>query len=251
MEYLAYILIGAAVAAFGTLIGAGGGIIFVPLFMFWFGWPPTLIIGTSLFIVFLNALSGTIAYMKQGRIRYDAAWLFAAATVPGAIGGALMSDYFTGSGFRLSFGILLTLIALLILWKNISRTEIIESERLDFDYPKTTGIVTSFIIGFLSSIFGIGGGVIHVPVMIYLLRFPTHIATATSHFVLSISAGVGVLTHALAGHILWQYGLLFGIGAVIGAQIGAWLAKRVQAKAILILLAIALLSLGLRLTFLQ
>lgn len=251
MEYLVYMLVGAAVAAFGTLIGAGGGIIFVPLFMFWFDWPPTAIIGTSLTIVFFNALSGSFAYMRQKKIKYDAAWLFAAATVPGAIGGALLSSYFTGSGFRLSFGILLTCISLLLLWRNLSgKTKIVEHSSTDFKYNKPLGIAVSFVVGFISSIFGIGGGVIHVPAMVYLLGFPTHTATATSHMVLAISAAVGVATHAIAQHILWTPALVFGVGALIGAQIGAQLAKKVRAKLILILLAFALLSLGLRLVIL-
>ena len=62
----------------------------------------------------------------------------------------------------------------------------------DFQYNRTLGIVASLGVGFLSSIFGIGGGVIHVPLMIYLLGFPVHVATATSHFVLACSSAFGV-----------------------------------------------------------
>lgn len=62
---LIYLALGVLVAAFGTLIGAGGGIIFVPLFLFLFGWEPAWIVGTSLTIVLCNALSGTVAYVRQ------------------------------------------------------------------------------------------------------------------------------------------------------------------------------------------
>lgn len=248
MDVFFNMLLGAAVAAFGTLIGAGGGIIFIPLFMFLFDWPPAMIIGTSLTIVLCNAVSGSYAYMRQGKIKYDAAWLFSMATVPGAITGAFLSSYFTGPTFRLAFGCLLTVISLLLLVRNlvgkIPRQAPIEK---DFAYSKTAGVLVSIAVGFISSIFGIGGGVIHVPAMIYLLGFPTHIATATSHFVLAISAAVGVVTHQMEGHILWGPALQFGIGAIIGAQFGAHIAKRVQAKSILILLALALLALGIRL----
>lgn len=248
MEWLLYPLLGALVAAFGTLIGAGGGIIFVPLFLLWFQWPPAMIAGTSLTIVLANALSGTIAYVRQDKVRYDAAIVFALATIPGAIGGAILANHFSGAGFRLSFGSLLAAISLLILWKNLRRTSpMIEVVNKQFHYPLGLGLAISFVIGFISSILGIGGGVLHVPAMIYLLGFPTHIATATSHFVLAISAAVGVATHAWEGHIYWRPALLFSIGAIIGAQAGAYLSKRIHARSIIILLAIALLALGLRL----
>ncbi|MCI5836652.1 MAG: sulfite exporter TauE/SafE family protein [Veillonellaceae bacterium] len=250
--YILYPLLGILVAAFGTLIGAGGGIIFVPLFLFLFDWPPAAIVGTSLTIVFCNALSGSFAYMRQGKVRYDAAWLFAAATVPGAVSGALLADHFSGSTFKLSFGSFLAALALFMLWKNARHKGAIEeSAGMDFTYSKTRGALISTAVGFISSIFGIGGGVIHVPAMIYLLGFPTHVATATSHFVLALSAFIGVVTHAVQGHVYWPQALLFGAGALVGAQVGALLAKHVRAKLILQMLAVALLLLGLRLIILR
>lgn len=243
-----YILIGAAVSAFGTLIGAGGGIIFVPLFLFLFDWPPALVAGTSLAIVLCNALSGTAAYVRDRKIKYDAGVQFALATVPGAVAGAALASYFSGPLFRLSFGTLLVSIALLLFWKNL-RTDaaVDESASRDFSYSVTGGILVSLAVGLISSIFGIGGGVIHVPAMVYLLGFPAHIATATSQFVLAVSAAVGVVSHSLANHVCWEYAAWFGIGALIGAQAGARLARRIRARRILLLLALALLALGVRL----
>lgn len=251
MEFLLYLVLGALVAAFGTLIGAGGGIIFVPLFLFMFPWSPAMITGTSLAIVFCNAASGTVAYMRQKRIHYQAAVLFAVCTLPGAILGAILTDYFSGALFKLTFGSFLTLLSLFILWQN-RRKKATRVEHTDthFAYSKPLGCAISFVVGFISSIFGIGGGVIHVPAMIYLLGFPTHIATATSHFVLAVSALFGVATHAVAGHIHWPLAIIFGLGSIVGAQIGARLAKRVQGPIIINLLALALLLLGLRLVLL-
>lgn len=251
---LLYVVLGMAVAAFGTLIGAGGGIIFVPLFMWMFDWPPQAIIGTSLAIVFFNALSGSFAYNKQKKIKFDAAIPFAAATVPGAVLGAFWSNWFTGPTFRTAFGVLLLFISCVIVWKNMKKPNAAIDTTAD---PKEVrvnmplGIAVSFVIGFISSIFGIGGGVIHVPAMIGFLGFPPHIATATSHFVLAISSIIGVVSHQWEGHILWGPAVLFGAGAIAGAQIGAKISKRVKGRSILFLLAGALMLLALRLIFLS
>ncbi len=253
-QAILYILIGAGVAAFGTLIGAGGGIIFVPLFMWMFDWPPQAIIGTSLAIVFFNALSGSFAYNKQKKIKFDAAIPFAAATVPGAILGAFWSNWFSGGTFRTAFGVLLLFISCVIIWKNTKKSSKAEDPNVDPKDVKVNmplGLLVSFVIGFISSIFGIGGGVIHVPAMIGFLGFPPHIATATSHFVLAISSLIGVATHQWESHILWDYAILFGVGAIGGAQIGAKISKKTKGRSILFLLAGALILLSLRLIFLS
>lgn len=253
LSALLYIAIGFAVAVFGTLIGAGGGIIFVPLFLWMFDWPPTAIAGTSLAIVLFNAISASLAFNKQKKIKYDAAIPFAAATIPGAILGALWSGWFTGSSFRTAFGVLLLFISLVIVWKNTRKSAAkydLTADPKDIRVNMPLGLAISFGIGFISSTFGIGGGVIQVPAMVGFLGFPPHIATATSQFVLAISSLIGVVSHQWEAHILWDYAILFGIGAIFGAQEGAKISKKIKGRSILFLLAGALMLVALRLIIL-
>ena len=84
METIGFLALGLAVGSFGTLVGIGGGIFLVPIFLLVLGWAPQQAVGTSLMVVFLNALSGTLAYVRQKRIYYQAALWFSAATFPGA-----------------------------------------------------------------------------------------------------------------------------------------------------------------------
>ena len=101
-------------------------------------------------------------------------------------------------------------------------------------------------VGAVGTLIGIVGGLIHVPVMIGLLGFPTHTATATSHFVLAVSALFGVITHYLLGNILIIPALIIGCGAIIGAQFGAYIAPKIKSRSITLLLCLALFILGLR-----
>lgn len=249
LSILSFFILGLAVGCFGTLVGIGGGFLLVPLFMLALHWTPQNAVGTSLAVVFFNALSGTIAYIKQKRVYYDAAIRFSIATLPGAFLGSYLVQYFTGPSFRLTFGILVILLASFMFFRPAKKasTEIFDSET--FTYNRPLGIFLSVIVGFLSSILGIGGGIIHVPAMIYLLAFPTHVATATSHFILSISTFFGVTSHFLLHNILIKPAIIIGAGAVIGAQIGAKLSSRVKSRWIIILLSITLVALGLRLIF--
>ena len=77
------------------------------------------------------------------------------------------------------------------------------------------------ITGVLAGVLGVGGGFIRMPLMVYLLGVPTHVAVGTDLFEVVISAGYGTLTHALKGNVDILIALVMHTGAAIGAQIGA------------------------------
>ncbi|MBR2215728.1 MAG: sulfite exporter TauE/SafE family protein [Selenomonadaceae bacterium] len=258
MEYLIFLLLGVGVGTFGTLVGIGGGLICVPVFIFfmsaggiypYFTSAPQ-ITGTSLVIVLANALSGTLAYIKQKRVYFKAAVPFALATLPGAFLGSYIVDKFSGPMLNFYFGLFLLCMAF-IMYHNSTHKHHSDIHELPagFKFNSHLGIISSMGVGFLSSIFGIGGGVIHVPLMVYLLGFPVHVATATSHFVLAVSALCGVVSHFLLAHIVWIPAIAISVGAAIGAQIGAKISQKTRSKVILILLSCAMFALGLRLIF--
>ena len=256
MEYIFFLLLGVGVGTFGTLVGIGGGLICVPIFIFFMSENSLMpyfsnagqIAGTSLFIVLANAVSGTLAYIWQKRVYFNAAIPFALATLPGAFLGSYIVDKFSNAMLDLYFGAFLIFMALLMYW-NASHKHHSNLNTLpaNFKYNRTVGILSSSFVGFLSSIFGIGGGVIHVPLMVYLLGFPVHVATATSHFVLAVSALAGVISHVLLSHIMWIPAVGISIGAIIGAQLGAKISKKTKSKVILVLLSFAMFALGIRL----
>lgn len=217
----------------------------MPIFLLILHYPPEDAVGTALAIVFLNALSGTVAYIRQKKVYYEAGIRFSLATLPGAVLGSYLAHFFTHRSFSISFGILLILIASFLYTRPKQTVEL----TCEFDpsgYNRFTGTWISALVGFFSSIFGIGGGIIHVPAMICLLGFPVHMATATSHFILTFSAFFGVVSHFLLGNVLVIPALVIGGGAVIGAQIGAHLAPKVKSHSISLLLCAALLLVGLR-----
>ncbi len=266
---LLLIPLGMAVGAFGTLVGAGGGFILVPVLLLLYpDEDPKTLTATSLLVVSLNAVSGSVAYARQKRIDYQSGKWFALATLPGAIGGAIVVGYIPRRQFDALFAIVLIGVGLFLLlrsqrvglvdpvqgrWIAHRRIRDANGDTFVYSFRMAQGIAVSAIIGFMSSLLGIGGGIIHVPAMTMLLHFPVHIAVATSQFVLGIMAGQGVLTHVLTGTIEWDVwlgrGMLLSLGAVPGAQIGARLARRAQGSNILRALAGALLLVGLRLGF--
>ena len=144
-------------------------------------------------------------------------------------------------------GTFILIISAIMYWNSSNKKAIATNfDETLFIARKKLGIILSMFVGFISSIFGIGGGIIHVPVMIYALAFPPHMATATSHFVLAVSSFMGVTSHIFLNHIVWIPALAVGFGAVIGAQIGARLSKKTKPRSIILLLCISLFLLGIR-----
>jgi uncharacterized protein len=265
LEYLWLIPLGFVVGAYGTLIGAGGGFVLVPILLILYPREtPELITSISLAVVFFNALSGTLAYARMKRIEYRSGLLFSAATLPGAVLGALTTAFLPRRIFDTVFGLLLIAVAVFLVIKpeggnNAERpcppnhractlTEV-DGTVHRFSYNPVLGGAVSLIVGFLSSLLGIGGGIIHVPVLVHLLNFPVHIATATSQFVLANMALTGTLTHIATG--AFTHGLrrtiMLSVGVLLGAQLGARLSSRTQGTWIIRGLAIALGAVGARL----
>lgn len=254
LEHIFLFVVGIAVGMFGTIVGVGGGFIIVPLLMIVYKATPPTAVGTSLCIVALNAISGSISYARQKRIDYRTGMLFALATIPGAVAGASLIDYIPIAVFDVGFGVfLMVMAAYMTMRRSVQREAGGSSPSLEFDpsrrikYNLPMGMFVSFVVGFLSSLAGIGGGVVHVPAMIYLFHFPTFIAVSTSHFILAISTTVGAASHVSLGHVLWDKVPSLGIGVIIGAQIGARLSHRIHTQIIVRGLAVAVVIVAIRL----
>jgi uncharacterized membrane protein YfcA len=237
------IVLGFLVGMVGTLVGAGGGFILVPVLLFLMPHEtPGRITALSLGMVFFNALSGTAAYARMKRIDYSAGWRFALAALPGAYLGSWIAVHTDRLWFDRVFGIALAAIALYLLWRTRhpgvkTPGEGAHGEGFVLDARGLRiGCAVSAVVGVVSSLLGIGGGIVHVPALIYLLSYPVHMATATSHFVMACTSLVAVLDHVY--HHSYDGNELkvayLAVGAVVGAQIGARLSKYVRGKAIVI-----------------
>lgn len=267
------ILIGFGIGTIGTLIGAGGGFILVPVLLITMpSLKPEIITAISLSMVAANALSGTGAYIRAGKVDYKAGLIFAAFTIPGSILGVMATQYVPRHIFDIIFGCLLIFMGSYLFikggkgkpgenvitnhkgWINQTITDK-EGHAYAYSYDWRKGAFLSIFVGFLSPLLGIGGGIIHVPALVEWLRFPVHIATATSHFILAIMATVSVVVHVINGDYndpsvqRMVLGLIAGV--IPGALTGAHLSKILKGRIIIRALALALALVGIRILFLH
>ena len=255
--------LGVLVGAYGTLVGIGAAVVLTPVLLLLYPHAdPQALTAITMGVVFLTALSGTAAYARLRRIDYRNGIYFALATVPGTILGVLVLNYIPQRVFEAIFGAAL-LIFSVIIWMRPklgesqpstskgTPTTLVDRRGEIFTYScnRRLGIALSFAVGFVAGLLGIGGGIIHMPVLIYVLCFPAHVATATSHFILVFTGLTGTLTHAASGSYaqVWQILLPIAIGVIPGAQLGAWLSHRVKGLVLVRLLVLALVLAGARL----
>jgi uncharacterized membrane protein YfcA len=124
-------------------------------------------------------------------------------------------------------------------------------ETYAYAFDPYLGVAIGLIVGFVSTLFGVSGGVIFVPAMVLLLRFPAYIATATSAFILVFTSGMADVVHVVQGSysgVVSETAAL-SVGVLVGAQIGALLSQRLVHHQVVItrLLSAAMVVVGVRL----
>jgi hypothetical protein len=249
-EFFQLAPLGLIVGAFGTLIGAGGGAVLVPVLLLLLPKEtPATVTSISMATVFFNAYSGTVAYMRMGRVDYRLGTLFTLSSLPGAVFGVLLIHHIPRNLFDPLFGVLLLSLGCLLLAHPVGSSPAHADRPASAAGHTLLGSIGTAYIAVLSSVMGIGGGIIHVPFLIRILQIPPHNATATSQFVLTFVAFTATITHAVMGafnHGLTQT-MYLAVGVMMGAPVGAALSTRFRGSLIVRLLAGALCLVGLRL----
>jgi uncharacterized protein len=268
MEWIILVVIGLIASSLGSLIGLGGGIIIVPSLLYLstlsaFGHlTPQVAVGTSLFTMIFTGLSSTLAYMKHKTVDYKSGLIFLIGSGPGSILGAWVTESLHMKTFNIFFGLFIILISIILLLKDklkpipyrkdggIIRTFTDNAGKtFQYGFNPFIGILIAFIVGFLSGVFGVGGGSLMVPTMILVFFFPPHVATATSMFMILPTSLLSSITHITLGNVDWMYALALVPGAWIGAKVGVYLNTRLKSKTIVLILRAILIIVGIRLIY--
>ncbi|MFH0065960.1 sulfite exporter TauE/SafE family protein [Peribacillus sp. NPDC056705] len=270
MVWLVLVGIGLLAGAIGALVGLGGGIIIVPSLLY-LGTStniideltPQVAVGISTVIMIFTGLSSTLSYLKHKVVDYKAGLIFFIGSAPGGIIGANVNKNLNADAFSLYFGIFMVFMAIVLLVKNSlkpmlfkpGKGKIVKTYKTEnghsfsYGYHPLLAILISFVVGFCSGLFGIGGGALMVPVMMLLFFFPPHMAVATSMFMVFLSSITNSITHISLGNVNWPYAFALIPGAWFGAKLGAFINTRLKSGSLENMLKIVLIIIGLRLIY--
>ncbi len=242
IEELWLIPLGFAAGLLGSIIGLGGGIIIVPVLTF-FGFSPALAASNSIFAVFSNAIASSISYAKQRRIEYSIGLKLGLLSIPGTVVGALISSDITPSIFKILFALILISASIYIFSKR-------KIEQKNYNLSKQIMILAigaSFFAGIISGLFGVGGGIIFVPLMVVAMGLSMKNAAPTSQFILLFASASALLTHTILGHPDFYQALLLSVGAFVGGLVGARLSLEIKENSLKILISIVMIAAAVKL----
>jgi uncharacterized membrane protein YfcA len=247
--------VGFLVGVLGGFFGVGGGFLAGPM-MFLSGVPMNFVVGTDLAHMTGKSIVAARRHRVLGHVDIRLGLLMVLGTVPGIELGAQLIERLEATGFidavvGIAYIVVLLAIGSFTAWESLKALRLVQADQMDagdalafeavtrrvhlFRLPPLislpgSGIESislwvvlgvSFLTGLLAGVLGVGGGFIRMPMMVYLIGVPTHVAIGTDLFEVVISAGYGTVSHAIKGNVDVLMALVMGTGAAIGAQIGA------------------------------
>lgn len=239
-------VMGLGAGVLGAMFGLGGGIIFVPVLMLVFGLAPTEAVAISLIGIIAGSVGASTVFVDRGLSNVRLGLLLEITTAAGAIVGAIVATY-------LEEWILMVIFAIIVYfsgYRMLRNPETVVPPKEDaqgryaFTYhdetgPETVdyevqhvggGMALCTVAGMISSMTGVGGGMVKVPLMNIYMHVPIKAASATSSYMIGITAFSGAITYLLGGQVLLEYAAGVAIGAFLGALAGTVITRRVQAR---------------------
>lgn len=242
---LGLVILGIIAGILGALLGVGGGIIFIPALTIVYGL--TAVSAAALSLVGIIAISswGSAIYLNKGVPNIRIGLMLEIGGVAGAIIGAMIAVYLEDWILIAVFSAVMLFSAYRMI-KNGGSDYTLENEDGEFEYNdlkcgesvcydvehKAGGTVGSIFAGMISSMTGVGGGVIKVPIMNIYMKMPIKAAAATSSYSLGITAFSGAVVYLIHGSIPLELAAFLIIGSVIGAEAGTSISARIDASSL-------------------
>src|SRR3979490_1339334 len=250
---LLLVILGFVAGMLGSLTGIGGGVLLTPILALHFGIPIRQAIGTSLVAVITTSAASSSVHLQRHTTDIRLGMTLELATAIGAAVTAYLVGYFNRNALEGLFAGFLLYSSITILWRGGKIKPGDESPppaNGQFTIPPyepqryPLGLGASLVAGSLSGLLGIGGGPIKVPVMYIFMNVPLMVATATSNFMIGVTAAASAIVYYRRGDILVHVAAPLAVGVFLGSLLGARMAPRIQAKYVVYLLVAIMLYLA-------
>ena len=235
-------------------LGSGGSILAVPALVYAAGQTPQDATASSLLLVGTAAVSGLWTHMRAGRVRLGMGAVFGLTGIGGSVAGTLFNRVIDPNVLLLAFSGLIVLAAWRMMTACPSCTRVGEDREIagsETGQPAGPSIGRMLlvlgagtVVGFLTGLFGVGGGFLVVPMLTLVLGFNMPQAIGTSLLVVAINSAIALLLRMDTTHVDWDVALPFTVAAVIGAQVGGLVAHRLNPERTLRAFAVGLVVLA-------
>jgi uncharacterized membrane protein YfcA len=262
-----FLLFGGFVAGtFGALLGLGGGVLLIPFLVVVLGVPMHQAIATSIIAVIATSSAGAAMNLERRIVNMRLGMLLEIATVSGAILGGITANYLSASVLTKLFSGLLFLVAIIMLWRvqrhngkeGISTQGVLSGyfiddatgESIAYAAKKIPAVMCiSLVAGNVSGLLGVGGGIFKVPAMHIISGVPIKAATATSNFMIGVTAAASAFIYFAHGHINPFIASAAALGVLLGSMTGVRISRKIHSSVLSWIFAIALFGISIELFF--
>ena len=255
-------LISIAAGVLGSLIGLGGGVVVVPVLTLLFHVDIRLAIGASIVSVIATSSGAAAAYVRERMTNLRAGMFLEIATVTGALTGAYLTTVLPARVLFIVFGVVLAYSALATFQKrhadrplSVSTDRIANAMKLHGSYfdeaqgrevaykvvGTKPGLALMYVAGLVSALLGIGSGALKVPAMDLAMHLPMKVSTATSNFMIGVTAAASAGVYFARGQIDPIIAAPVAAGVLGGAMLGARVLGKMQSKTIRLVFVIVLI----------
>ncbi len=240
---------------FGSLVGLGGGVIVVPALTLIYGIDIRYAIGASIVSVIATSSGAAAAYVREGMTNLRTAILLEIGTTTGAISGAFLAGILHGRWLFVIFGLMLACSAVLMLRRMSDSKRPVPpdawADRLrlhgsyydDARHPQPgarlveyrvthtrLGLFLMYLAGAVSGLLGIGSGILKVPALDLAMRMPIKVSTATSNFMIGVTAAASAGVYFARGDVDPIIAAPVSLGVVLGAVVGSRVLGRIDSR---------------------
>jgi len=242
--------LGLAVGVLTGLFGVGGGFLLNPLMLVLLGMDESLVVGSSLSFITGTAAAGIVRHMRGRNVEFRSMVVIGLGAIAGAVAGASLHAYLRAEVGRHFKGVMLALyLVLLVLtaWlvarkddaagrrrSLLQRLPLPPRVRLPgagLEGVSLPGLVlVGVLIGVLTGMLGIGGGVLFMPLLLLVVGLSAHQAVGTSLGMVLFGSITGTVHHGLAGNVSLWVAMALLVAGTVGVQVGAWACERLHAR---------------------
>lgn len=208
------------------LIGGGGSILATPLLLYVVGLQPHIAIGTGALAVSANAFANFAGHARAGNVRWMDAAIFAAVGMAGAAVGSWFGKSFDGQRLLFLFAILMVVVGVLMLRRKDAKPSSFEADDRPATGRMALVVACALAVGLLSGFFGIGGGFLIVPGLLFSTGMPMLFAVGSSLLAVGAFGLTTAISYASSGLVDWVVALEYIAGGLAGGYLGMQLACR-------------------------
>ena len=219
-----------AISVVFSMFGKGGGSLYTPVLVM-LGYGVSVAISTSLFLNLVTALVATMIFARNKLVDFKFSSIFLPGTIAGSFLGALLSSRAPKELLLGIFSVFLASVGTMMIFSAKEKTVHQDTRRFSDGVDVALVIVIfSFGVGVLSSLIGVGGGLIIFPFLVLYMRYPAQRAAGANALIVTVSSMVGVVGHSTVGHIEYLLAGVTSVATAVGAALGSYVTVKASSR---------------------